>query len=344
MNPTRKKSRFYYKHIGDLRKDLREAIPADLLRELHQPRPWRHFFTLGRQIVLLALGLWMAASFDAIWLWFPGSVIAGFVIFDFTVLLHEVVHHAVFTTRRSFAYAVLGWLYALPSGISRTQFTHWHLDHHNELGSWTDDPKRSHLTPRTVKRWVKLLYMTPALFPIYFRAAARETAGYPPELKSKIAFERKITIGLHLTAIALLLTFAGPWLFFKVYAVPYFFIFPIAFTINRAGQHYSINPGDPAQWSTLMKGSWFWDFVYLNSNYHLEHHYYPAIPFYNLPRLQQALKPFYRARGMRYETYGGVLYGWFILNRAPHADWSQPPRDASGPQDIHSAMSETLFP
>ncbi len=342
MSEVKQKQRYYYKNTGDLRKDLRQALPHDLLVELHKPKAWRHFLTLFRQLALLALGVWLAATNDAIWLWLPGAILIGLVVFDFTALLHEVIHNAVFAKRRPFWCGVLGWLYALPSGISRTQFTHWHLDHHNELGSWEDDPKRAHLTPRTVKRWVKLLYMTPALFPIYFRAAAKECSGYQPELQKTIAFERKVTIGLHLSLMASLIVFVGGWTFFKVYAVPYFFIFPIAFTINRVGQHYSINPDDPAQWSTLMKGNWFWNFVYLNSNYHLEHHYFPGIPFYYLPRLQKALEPFYQQREMQYQTYGQVLWGWFVNNRAPHTDWSKTGQ-TSPPNSLNTA-SDIMFP
>lgn len=342
MSEVKKKQRYYYKNIGDLRKDLREALPYELLVELHRPKAWRHFLTLFRQLALLAFGIWLAASFDAVWAWLSGSFIIGFVVFDFTVLLHEVIHNAIFAKRRPFWNGVLGWLYALPSGISRTQFTHWHLDHHNELGSWEDDPKRAHLTPRTIKRWVKLLYMTPALFPIYFRAAAKECSGYTPDLQKTIAFERKITIATHISIMALLIVFAGFWVFIKVYAVPYFLIFPIAFTINRVGQHYSINPDDPAQWSTLMKGNWFWDFIYINSNYHLEHHYFPGVPFYHLPRLQRSLGAFYQSRGMKYQSYGAVLYGWFIQNHAPHTNWSKTDNNVT-PTSLKSA-SDLLFP
>ena len=50
-----------------------------------------------------------------------------------------------------------------------------------------------------------------------------------------------------------------------------------------------IDPSDPAKWSTLMRASWFWDHAFLFSNYHLEHHYFPRVPFYNLPRLHRLL-------------------------------------------------------
>jgi fatty acid desaturase len=71
-----------------------------------------------------------------------------------------------------------------------------------------------------------------------------------------------------------------------------------------------------------MRGSWFWDFVFLNSNYHLEHHYFPGVPFYRLPQLQQMLKPFYAKKGMRWRTYSELVYGWIVENQQPHTDWA----------------------
>ena len=57
----------------------------------------------------------------------------------------------------------------------------------------------------------------------------------------------------------------------RVYLVPYFLVFPIAFALNRLGQHYAIVPEDPAKWGSVLKPSRWWDFWYLDSAYHLEH-------------------------------------------------------------------------
>ena len=70
-----------------------------------------------------------------------------------------------------------------------------------------------------------------------------------------------------------------------------------------------------------MKGSWFWDLAYLFSNYHLEHHYFPGVPFYNLPRLQRLLRPFYEKRGILARGYGDLVWRYVVLNRKPHTDW-----------------------
>ena len=178
---------------------------------------------------------------------------------------------------------------------------------------------------------------TPALFPIYFRAARKESATYPTELQTRIALERRVSILTHLSALALIWTFAGGGAALRAYVVPVFFVFPIAFTLNRLGQHYDIDPSDPAKWGTLMRGHWFWDFAFLNSNYHLEHHYFAGVPFYRLPELQRALAPFYARRQMRWQTYSGLVYGWLVENRAPHTKWSAAREKAPEDRDVLAA-------
>jgi fatty acid desaturase len=133
-----------------------------------------------------------------------------------------------------------------------------------------------------------------------------------------------------LSILAAIVMIAGWSIAWKLYIVPVFLIFPIAFALNRLGQHYDIDPSDPAKWSTLVKGSLFWDVVFLFSEYHLEHHYFPSVPFYNLPRLQKLLLPFYEKRGMAARTYSELIWRYLILNRRPHTNWVDvPPASAA---------------
>jgi fatty acid desaturase len=152
---------------------------------------------------------------------------------------------------------------------------------------------------------------------------------YPLDLQRTIGLERRVSVATHLAAIALLWYAFGFYAALRTSIIPVFFIFPIAFALNRLGQHYDIDPNDPAKWGTLMKGHWFWDFAFLNSNYHLEHHYFPGVPFYRLPALQRALTPFFEQKQMRWMTYGRLVYGWIVENRVPHTDWSRPIEDDS---------------
>jgi fatty acid desaturase len=314
---------YYSARAQHIKHELAAVLNHDEVRRLHKIEPWKHFLVTARQLAIIAIATYLMVKFDNPLIWIPLAFAQGFTIFNFTVLLHEVVHNVVFKPGKIGRRWTrpLGIAYAVPSGISASQFTRWHLDHHAELGSSTDDPKRFHLSPKKNKRWLKLLYFTPALFFIYFRAAARETATYLPELQKRIKLERLFTILFQLS-IAVLCYVLGGWsVLLKVYLVPVFLVFPIAFALNRLGQHYNVRPDDPAQWSTLVKSSWFWNFWFLNSNLHLEHHYFPGVPLYNLPPLQRILKPFYAARQMKAYGYSELFYRYIFLNEAPHTDW-----------------------
>jgi len=311
----------WHDSTGELRAELRTLLDARRLRELHRTSGLRHGLVALRQVALLALCGYLIVRFPSPWIWVPAAVLQGFVLFSFTVLLHEVVHRAVFRRRGRRANRVLAWLYALPCGLSPSQFSRWHLDHHAELGTGDEDPKRHHLTPKVNRRWFKLLYLTPALFPIYFRAAAREAAAYPPELRARLRRERIAVLGFHLAAATAIGTAWGGFVLLKVYVIPLFFVFPVAFTVNRIGQHYDIEPDDPAAWGTIIKSNPAWNFLFLWSSYHMEHHYFPAVPFYNLPALHRELKPVLARHPMRVRTYGGLVWDWFVRNKSPHMNW-----------------------
>ncbi len=312
--------------------DLARSLGAEPLRRLHRRSGWRHLLVAVQPPLVGAAAVTAVLRWPAQPLvWAPAAVVLGFVVFSLTTLLHEVVHGTVFARRRPRLERLLGHLYAAPSGLSQSQFTRWHLDHHDNLGRSDTDPKRAYLSPKRVSRWFKALYLTPALFPIYFRAARRATQGYPVELRRRIARERSVAILLHLavpTALTLTLGFGHA---LKLHLLPVFVVFPVAFTLNRLGQHYDVDPGDPAAWGTLLTRSpWLWDRVYLFSNHHLEHHYFPGVPCYRLPALRRSLDPFFAARGLRVRSYRGLLWDWFVRNRAPHTDWSRPPAPGAG--------------
>ena len=252
-----------------------------------------------------------------------------------TTLLHEVVHSSVFDKRRPGWNRALGLLYATTSGISASQFTRWHLDHHDNLGSWEDDPKRHWLSPKRNARWYKLLYCTPALIPIYFRAAASEARSYPAALRRTIALERLATVVLPARRRRRRSSTSeagddGPRV-----GDPYFLVFPVAFTLNRLGQHYDIDPSHPLKWSTVMAPSRLWDFLFVYSNYHAEHHYFQSVPFYNLRKLHLRLRPLYAELGLKPHTYREIVWEWFVKNRAPHTDWDKA-GDPGGPVAAHT--------
>jgi len=310
---------YYYQHAGELNRTLKNEIPPERLKALHRKSPGRHLLIAGRQLLLLVILPLIIYHFHSPWIWVPASVLLGFVVFGFSVLLHEAIHKCIFNKDPRNLSEALGHVYSTLSGLSYSQFKRWHLDHHNQLGSATEDPKRAQLSPKRNARWYKLLYCTPALFYLYFSAAAREQKKYPPELRRRIKRERLITTLFHLGILAFFWSLS-PLFALKAFIIPVFFVFPIAFTLNRLGQHYVIDPHDVAKWSTLMRPNAVWNFLFLHSSYHLEHHYFPAVPFYRLKALQRALDPFYEKRGVPTYSYTQLLWHWFWRNHEPHTN------------------------
>src|SRR5213594_2797312 len=223
---TSVKEHYFSQHAVELRAELSRALTREQLKALHVKNAPRHLAITARQFAILALATWGLIAVANPLIWIPLAFVQGFTIFNFTVLLHEVVHHTIFVRRHPRAERALAWLYAVPSGISSSQFTRWHLDHHAELGSDEDDPKRHHLSPKTNARWFKLLYCSPALFSIYFRAARKESATYPAALQRRIVFERRISLLAHLSVLALIWAFFGFAAAARAYLIPVFFIFP----------------------------------------------------------------------------------------------------------------------
>src|SRR5947199_6150928 len=86
---------YYSEHSQQLKRDLAAELPTEALRTLHAKRPLLHGL-----IALLNVGVLIAAGvaivrFDRWFVWLPLAVVAGFAVFDFTVLLHDVVHRRV---------------------------------------------------------------------------------------------------------------------------------------------------------------------------------------------------------------------------------------------------------
>ena len=90
------KGHYYSAHAVGLRADLGRAVSREQMRALHKKDAWRHFLIAGRQFAILGLATWGLIHFDNPLIWLPLAVVQGFTVFNFTVLLHEVLHHTVF--------------------------------------------------------------------------------------------------------------------------------------------------------------------------------------------------------------------------------------------------------
>lgn len=91
--------------------------------------------------------------------------------------------------------------------------------------------------------------------------------------------------------LALLFVISGHWFLLVVFTFGTQYCRWLGF-LCAVPQHYGLNPdiADFRQNTRTYTCSWLPGFYYWNMQYHLEHHMYPAVPFFNLPRLHELLK------------------------------------------------------
>src|SRR5262245_20344726 len=88
---------YYSEHAQTVKREIMSALDKNVVKQLHKIQPWKHFAILGWQYFLLASATLILIITSNPWFWIPFAFVQGFTIFNFTILLHEVVHNAVFT-------------------------------------------------------------------------------------------------------------------------------------------------------------------------------------------------------------------------------------------------------
>src|SRR5205085_10836524 len=89
--------------------------------------------------------------------------------------------------------------------------------------------------------------------------------------------------------------------FLHAWQIPMLFINTFV-NIRGMSQHTLLEEhhGDPVRGTRTILTNSVTEFFMCNENYHLEHHLYPGVPWYNLPRLHNAMRDDLVARGAPY--------------------------------------------
>jgi fatty acid desaturase len=100
----------------------------------------------------------------------------------------------------------------------------------------------------------------------------------------------RIVFGGHLL-LAVVFVATGNWILIPIVTFGCHYC-PWLQTLTGAPQHCGLTPNVP-DWRLCCRTytcNWFPAFLYWNMQYHVEHHMFPAVPFYNLPRLRAAIE------------------------------------------------------
>ena len=243
--------------------------------------------------ISLAIALWFSPTLPSIPFWLIYGVLYASAADS---RWHEMGHQTAFKTPwlNHFVYHLACFM------IMRNPVTwkHSHARHHTETLMIGRDPEIALMRPPAALKIALNFFGIPDIIDAFKRMSVhamgkicRDEALYIPETQWKKAILiSRIWLAIYAVVVLFsilsasvipLLIVGGPRLYGSWH-------FNLTGLIQHGGMKDDVN--DHRLNTRTVKMNLFSRFIYLNMNYHLEHHLFPAVPYYNLPALHEELK------------------------------------------------------
>ncbi len=219
------------------------------------------------------------------------------------VMFHEFAHYR-FINNKAASEWVGDILLAWPLGTTVDSYRKNHLAHHRYTNT-EQDPD-----------WVVKVGSQHFTFPQKWQYALANIVGYLVTINSirdmrsilarlnkesdKVPRPYKLKRLAFYVAVLGVIGLTGSWLGLLMYwIVPYFTVFLLFLYLRSVAEHFGSMDYEHELGSSRTVYPHLWERAFFaphNVNYHLDHHLYPSVPFYNLPQLHALLlaNPQYR--------------------------------------------------
>jgi fatty acid desaturase len=289
---------------GSSIKWYRTQLPKELLVELHHKDDIQGYIqTLGWLGLLLTTGvLAFVASLYLPWylallVFLLHGTVASFMINGF----HELLHESVFRTRQLNRFFVP--IFSFLGLYNHVQFWASHNEHHKYTLHPPDDlevtaPSKGMIRKITSGFVFNFRSFTQTLSSIWNLSRGRLSGewehhlfdGAKPEERARLfGWARTLLVGHGLVALIAIIT--GYWQLVVLVTLSRFYggwLFLLCNNLQHAG--LADNVPDYRVCCRTHYLPRLVEFLYWRMNYHIEHHMYPGVPCYNLPKLHAAIK------------------------------------------------------
>jgi fatty acid desaturase len=259
------------------------------LRELYQ-HTWHHNLKIPLFYGMLVGCGYVAWNTPSVWIEWLMYGMMGYLWMSIVTFMHDCTHSVLFKARwKNWAFGIFS---TLPIIITFISFKEDHLEHHR-YNRTAKDPDAFTMGKRTFADFL-LFYAYILIGGIL--TIIQFTFIYPLQ---KFRGEKLAIHGIELALRAVVYTGLILWTtelgvldrFLKLWLIPGY-IFSLLNSMRFIAEHYD-TPWEAGQLEgtrTIVSNqvnSFFWN----NINYHIGHHVYPAVPWYNLQKLHHALLP-----------------------------------------------------
>jgi fatty acid desaturase len=298
---------------------------AEDVKELSAVSSWR-----GGLAVVTQWSVVLAAAALAVWSGHWAAYLLAVIIIGsrqhaMAILMHDASHYRLLRNR--LANDLVSDLFlAFPVGVSTSLYRKRHLDHHRYTN--TDaDPDWHEMHQDEDWCWPKLRWESAKLFAgdlLGLNAAKtlKIISNWSPWPKLFVfnapngnlnLRERLCLVGI-IASTATILFFTGLWIpFLVLWILPSLTVLGAIFRIRSIAEHLVTENTCELNASRTVTPTLLERLLIApcNVNYHLEHHLFPSIPFYNLPEIHRRLMvdEEFRAKAHLTTTYFGLTKG-----------------------------------
>lgn len=288
-------------HPHDLEASVPDRLSADEVQSLSAIDPVQVALALAVDWGVMALSIGVAVWSQS-WLLVPiSAIIVGSRQHALAILAHDAVHFRLLGDR-TVNDVVGNVLCAWPLFFSVEGFRHFHGTHHRHLGEEKDGNRQlwrtHHPTGEPKPEWqypksalglsAKILWRSAFLTGAWWivRGLIGGVLFGTSKASALVRYAAYATLAVVLAVTGLWSTFAWYWL------LPLCTWFVAVQYLRLACEHSAIRSATPAYAATrtTIPGPLGRFFVLpRNIGYHIEHHWYPGVPFYRLPALHERL-------------------------------------------------------
>lgn len=302
----------------------RRPLPPELVRDLTTLDNSKAALAVLQTVAMIVLTISAALLWWNLWLLVPAVIIIGTQQHAFVVLAHEAAHYRLF--RQRWLNELIGRSIGALTGISMCTYRVVHRLHHNHLYQEQDPDIPLHGgyprgTAYLVKKLLKDLigltaYKTYAYF--FGAPAINERVGAKNRplddtasaLRRIARRDRLLVAGTQAALLVTALALGYGLEYLLLWILPAVTVLQVLLRLRAICEHGAVTDfSSPLTAARTNLAPWWlrWLLFPHHVNYHLEHHLYPAIPQYNLPRCHQEL----RNRGLLEEAEVRTIFSTF---------------------------------
>jgi fatty acid desaturase len=277
-----------------------------VIRGLHRLRPRWNW------VLLFYPALWLAAAAAALltssWpTWLACEAVIGIAIHAMATLMHEAIHGTLFRRREYDRW--VGFLLGAPALFAFTAYKVAHVAHHHHTRTARDPDDFLNVSRnRFVCSIVFYAWLFAGMLAYLFHVPLGAFRLANRRQRWAIATEYALMVAMASTACLICYRLGRP------NAVLHAWIYPLSVAIvfgnvRSWAEHALTQPGHPLTHTRTVTSNRIVSFLMCNLNYHLEHHLFPGVPWYNLPRVHTLLADDYRRAGAYvHRSYLGFLW------------------------------------